>query len=174
MLKRTPKPSALTLAKGHPELLAAVQRCKKMLHRRALMAGAAGVVPLPGLDWVVDAAMLNNLIPKINAEFGLAEHQIAQLDPAKRERIQHAITLVGTVLIGKFVTKDLLLLAAKSIGLRMTAQQAVKWVPLAGQAISAVLSYSAIRYLGEQHLLDCVKVLLHGGLAPNHGRNRQN
>ncbi len=131
-----------------------------MLHRRALMSGAAGAIPVPGLDWVVDAALLNNLIPKINAEFGLAEHQIAALEPNKRERIQQAVAVVGTMLIGKFITKDLLLRAAKTIGVRLTAQQAVKFVPLAGQALSALISYSAIRYLGEQHLRDCVRVLL--------------
>jgi uncharacterized protein (DUF697 family) len=152
--------TARQLAAGDAFLLAAVQRSKRMLHRRALMSGAAGIIPLPGLDWVVDAALLNNLIPKINAEFGLAEHQIAALDPSKRERIQQAVALVGTMLIGKFITKDLLLRAAKTIGLRLTAQQAVKFVPLAGQALSALISYSAIRYLGEQHMRDCVRVLL--------------
>jgi hypothetical protein len=63
------------------------------------------------------------------------------------------------MLIGKFITKDLLLRAAKTIGVRLTAQQAVKFVPLAGQALSALISYSAIRYLGEQHMRDCVNVL---------------
>jgi uncharacterized protein (DUF697 family) len=152
--------TALQLAAGDVVLLAAVQRSKRMLHRRALMSGAAGAIPLPGLDWVVDAALLNNLIPKINAEFGLAEHQISALDPSRRERIQQAVALVGTMLIGKFITKDLLLRAAKTIGVRLTAQQAVKFVPLAGQALSALISYSAIRYLGEQHMRDCVRVLL--------------
>jgi uncharacterized protein (DUF697 family) len=153
------KLSALQLAQGDATLVAAVQRGKKLLHRRALMSGLAGAVPVPGLDWVIDAALLNNLIPKINAEFGLAEHQIAALDPSKRERIQQAVALVGTMLIGKFITKDLLLRAAKTIGVRLTAQQAVKFVPLAGQAVSAIISYSAIKYLGEQHMRDCVSVL---------------
>ncbi len=109
---------------------------------------------------MVDAALLSNLIPKINFAFGLAEHQIAALDPSKRERIQQAVAIVGAMLIGRFITKDLLLRTAKTIGVRLTAQQAVKFVPLAGQALSALISYSAIRYLGEQHLRDCVRVLL--------------
>jgi uncharacterized protein (DUF697 family) len=154
------QPTALQLAAGDADLTSAVKRSKRMLNRRALMSGAAGAIPLPGLDWVVDAALLNNLIPKINAEFGLAEHQIAALDPSRRERIQQTVALVGTMLIGKFVTKDLLLRAAKAVGVRLTAQQAVKFLPLAGQALSALISYSAIRYLGEQHLRACVRVLL--------------
>lgn len=161
------KLSALQLAQGDAALVAAVQRGKQLLHRRALMSGLAGAVPVPGLDWVIDAALLNNLIPKINEVFGLAEHQIAALDPSKRERIQQAVALVGTMLIGKFITKDLLLRAAKTIGVRLTAQQAVKFVPLAGQAVSAIISYSAIKYLGEQHMRDCVSVLLDSRLRGN-------
>jgi uncharacterized protein (DUF697 family) len=163
----TKKLTALQLASQDAALTLAVRRSKQMLNRRALMSGAAGAIPLPRLDWVVDAALLSNLIPKINAEFGLAEHQIAALDPSKRERIQQAVALVGTMLIGRFITKDLLLRAAKSIGVRLTAQQAVKFVPLAGQALSAIISYSAIRYLGEQHLRDCVRVLLDSRIRGN-------
>jgi uncharacterized protein (DUF697 family) len=155
----TKKLTALQLAAGDTQLVAVVKRAKRLLRRSALMSGLASAVPVPGLDWVIDAALLNNLIPQINAEFGLAEHQIAALDPSNRERIQQAVAVVGTMLIGKFITKDLLLRAAKSIGVRLTAQQAVKFVPLAGQALSALISYSAIQYLGEQHMRDCVRVL---------------
>lgn len=43
---------------------------------------------------------------------------------------------------------------------RLTATQAAKYVPLAGQAVSALVGYSAVRYLGELHLKDCVQVAL--------------
>jgi hypothetical protein len=47
---------------------------------------------------------------------------------------------------------------ASVIGKRLTVKQATKYVPLAGQAISALIGYTAIRYLGEQHIRDCVQV----------------
>ena len=53
-------------ASADPALLAAAQRARKMLHRRALTAAAASVVPVPGLDWAVDAALLSRLLPRIN------------------------------------------------------------------------------------------------------------
>ena len=50
----------------------------------------------------------------------------------------------------------------------LSAKQAAKYVPLAGQAVAAVVGYSAIRYLGEEHLKDCVRVALNAGLRlPN-------
>jgi hypothetical protein len=105
------------------------------------------------------------LLPKINAEFGLSAEQLDRLDPTQRERVQKAVTLVGTVLVGKFITKDLVLVAAKMVGMRLTAAQAAKFVPLAGQAVSALVGYAAIRYLGEQHIKDCVRVAQQAQLA---------
>ena len=55
--------------------------------------------------------------------------------------------------------------AAKAVGLRLTAQQASKYVPVAGQAVAAALGYATLRYLGEQHLRDCVRVAHEAGLA---------
>jgi uncharacterized protein (DUF697 family) len=150
--------SATSMADGNPAVLDAIARSRRMLNKRALVAGFASAVPVPGLDWAVDAALLSRLLPKINAEFGLSAEQLDRLDPSKREKVQKAIALTGTVLVGKFITKDLVLKAAKMIGVRLTAAQAAKFVPLAGQAVSAMVGYAAIRYLGEQHIKDCVRV----------------
>jgi uncharacterized protein (DUF697 family) len=146
------------MADGNPAYIAAIQRSRSMLNKRALIAGIASAVPVPGLDWAVDAALLSRLLPKINAEFGLSAEQLDRLDPSKRERVQKAVAMVGTVLVGKFITKDLVLKAAKIVGMRLTAVQAAKFVPLAGQAVSAMVGYAAIRYLGEEHIKDCMQV----------------
>jgi len=151
--------SARQMAADNPELAAAVQRSRRLLHRRALVAAAASAVPVPGLDWAVDAALLSRLLPQINAQFGLTPEQLDQLDPKKREQVQKAVTLVGSVLIGKFITKELVLRATRTLGLRLTAMQLAKYVPLAGQAVAATVGYATLRYLGEQHLRDCVQVV---------------
>jgi uncharacterized protein (DUF697 family) len=153
------------MAEGNPAVMDAIQRSRRMLNKRALVAGFASAVPVPGLDWAVDAALLSKLLPKINAEFGLSAQQLDRLDPTQRDRVQKAIAMTGTVLVGKLITKDLVLKAAKMIGVRMTAIQAAKFVPLAGQAVSAVVGYTAIRYLGEQHIKDCVRVAQQAQLA---------
>ena len=153
-------PTALPLAQGNVQLTAAVQACRRLLHRRSLVAAAASAVPLPGLDWAVDAALLSRLIPEINARFGQAPSQIGQLEPRQREQVQKAVAMVGSALIGKLISKELVLRMARTVGVRLTTGQATKYVPLAGQAISAAVAYSAIRYLGEEHLKDCVRVAL--------------
>jgi hypothetical protein len=139
-------------------LMDAVRRSRKLLNRRALVGAAASAVPVPGLDWAVDAALLSRLVPAINAEFGLTPAQLDQLPAHKREQVQKALAMVGSVMIGKFITRDLVIRMAQTVGKRITAKQAAKYVPIAGQAISAIMGYTAIRYLGEEHIKDCVRV----------------
>lgn len=151
-------PTALELAEGNPILMDAVRRCRRLLNRRALMSAAASTMPVPGLDWAVDAALLSRLIPAINAEFGLTPAQLDQLPDNKREQVQKAVAMVGSILVGKFITRDLVIRMAEVVGKRLTAKQAAKYVPLAGQAVSAIMGYTALRYLGEEHIKDCVRV----------------
>lgn len=139
-------------------LEAAAQRARRLLHQRALFAAVASAVPVPGLDWAVDAALLARLLPRINAEFGLTPQQLDQLNPHQREQVQKAVTLVGSVVIGKFITRDLVIKATQKLGMHMTTKQLAKYVPLAGQAVAATLGYATLRYLGEQHIRDCIQV----------------
>ena len=140
-------------------MMDAVRRSRKLLNRRAWVGAAANTVPLPGLDWAVDAALLSRLVPAINAEFGLTPAQLDALPAHQRDNVQKAVLTVGSVLVGKFITRDLVLRMASHVGVRMSAKQATKYVPLAGQALSAIMGYTAIRYLGEEHIKDCVRVV---------------
>ena len=151
-------PTALHMAADDAALEAAVKRSRKLLNRRAMVAAAASAVPVPGLDWAVDAALLSKLIPEINKEFGLTPQQLDQLDPNKRDQVQKAVTMVGSVLIGKLISRDLVLKAATKIGMRLTSKQLAKYVPFAGQIVAAAVGYAAIRYFGEEHMKDCIRV----------------
>jgi hypothetical protein len=162
------------LAQGNPALMDAVRRSRKLLNRRALVGAAASAMPVPGLDWAVDAALLSRIVPAINAEFGLTPAQLDALPAHKREQVQKALAMVGSVLVGKFVTRDLVLRMAQTLGRRITARQAAKYVPIAGQAVSAVMGYAALRYLGEEHIRDCVRVAQAAQLAlPGPARARR-
>jgi uncharacterized protein (DUF697 family) len=146
------------MASDDAALQAAVMRGRKLLNKRAMVAAAASAVPLPGLDWAVDAAMLSRLIPEINKEFGLTPQQLDQLDPTKREQVQKAVAVVGSVLIGKLISRELVIKAAAKIGMRLTTKQLARYVPFAGQIVAASVGYAAIRYLGEEHMKDCIRV----------------
>jgi uncharacterized protein (DUF697 family) len=157
--------TALQLACGDADLAERVRACRRLLNRRALAGAAASVVPIPGLDWAVDAALLTSLLPEINAQFGLTPDQLAQLPAHKRHQVQQAIGVAGSMVIGRVVTRELVMKLAKTIGLRLTAKQAAKYVPIAGQAVAALMGYAALRYVGEQHIRDCIQVVRDAKLA---------
>ena len=115
-------------------------------------------MPLPGIDWLTDVAVLMRLIPDINHAFGLTPEQIERLAPDRRVVVYKAISAGGSMLIGKLVTRELVVRALRLVGVRLTAQQAAKFVPIAGQAVSAALTYSSLRYVCEQHIQQCVAV----------------
>lgn len=52
------------------------QRCRRMVSRTAVLAGGAGLVPVPGLDIAVDIGLLTGLMGRINHAFGLTPEQI--------------------------------------------------------------------------------------------------
>jgi uncharacterized protein (DUF697 family) len=140
------------------EIDAVVRHCRRLVSRRALMAAGVAVVPLPGIDWVTDVAVLMRLIPDINHVFGLTPAQIERLAPDRRVVVYKAISAGGGMLIGKLVTRDLVIKLLRMVGVRLTTQQAAKFVPIAGQAVSAVLTYSSLRYVCEQHIQQCVAI----------------
>ncbi len=140
------------------DLQARARRCRKKVSQRALLAAGVAMVPVPGLDWATDVGILMRLLPQISAEFGLTREQVERLAPDRRIVVYKVISASGGMLVGKLVTRELVLKLVQLVGVRLTAQQAAKYVPLAGQAVSAVLTYSALRYVCEQHIQQCMAV----------------
>lgn len=134
------------------------QRCRRLVTRRALIGAGVAMVPVPGIDWMTDVALLLKLIPEINRQFGLTPEQVERLSPDRRIVVYKAITAGGSLLIGRVVTREVLMTMLRLIGVRLTTQQAAKYVPVAGQAVSALLTFSALKYVCEQHIRQCMEV----------------
>ena len=153
------EPARWTVVPDTPEDIAAVARqCSKLVTQRALLAAGVAAVPVPGIDWLTDVGVLLKVIPEINDRFGLTPEQIERLAPDRQVVVFKAISAGGSLLIGRLVTRDLLLTLLKTVGVRLTTQQAAKMVPIAGQAVSAALTFSALKYVCEQHIKQCIAV----------------
>ncbi len=140
--------------------------CRALVRRNALLAAGVSMVPVPGLDWVTDIGVLLKLIPQINEAFGLSQAQIARLAPDRQLVVYKALTASGGLLVGRLVTRELVIKALRLVGIRLSTQQAAKFVPIAGQAVSAALTYSALRYVCEQHIRQCMAVAREVTQAP--------
>ncbi len=143
---------------GAQEIGVVAKQCRRLVTQRALMAAGVSMIPVPGLDWLTDVAVLVKLLPEINRAFGLTPAQIERLAPERRIVVYKAVTAAGGLLVGRVVTQKAVLLVLKVVGVRLTTQQAAKYVPVAGQAVSAVLTFSALRLVCEQHIKQCIAV----------------
>ena len=137
---------------------AVVRHCRRMVNQRALVAAGVAIVPIPGLDWATDVAVLLRLIPRINRAFGLTPEQVERLAPDRRLVVYKALSAGGGMLVGRIVTRELVMTMLRLVGVRLTTQQAAKFVPIAGQAVSAVLTFSSLKFVCEQHIQQCVAV----------------
>jgi uncharacterized protein (DUF697 family) len=145
-------PSTLT------ELDKVTKECKAMVTRRAALSGTVAVIPLPGVDLLADISMLSKLIPKINERFGLSEKQISNLSTENKTFLYSVISSVGSSFVGKSVTRRLITQVLKKLGVRYSAKLGTKYVPLIGSAAAGMMSFGAMKYLGNSHVNDCYKV----------------
>lgn len=151
-------PDWVVVPSSSTDIEATVRQCRRIVNRRALVAAGVAVVPIPGIDWLTDVAVLLKLIPEINRSFGLTPEQVERLSPDRRLVVYKAISAGSGMLVGRLVTRDLVIRMLKLIGVRLTTQQAAKYVPIAGQAVSALLTFSSLKFVCEQHIQQCAAV----------------
>ncbi len=140
------------------DIAAVRERCRQLVRRRAMLSAGVSAVPVPGLDVVSDLRLFALLIDDINQEFGLSAEQIERLQPKFRLIAYEAAIGVGGMLVGKLVTREVVLQLLRRTGLKAVARQASKLVPLAGQLASAGIGFFAFRQIGYQHVEACAKV----------------
>ena len=144
---------------GTIEELDAIRRdCESLVNKRTALSAGAAVVPIPMLDIGADVAVLLEMIPAINRKFGLTPEEIHSLHPQRKQVLLAAIGSVGSDLLGKVVTKPLLMHVVKRLGGGFASKTAAKMVPFFGQAVAASVSFGIIRYLGRAHIADCYAV----------------
>ncbi|WP_313030033.1 hypothetical protein [Massilia alkalitolerans] len=140
------------------EIEVVCERCREMVRKRALVSAGVAAVPLPGLDVLSDLSTFTLLVEEVNKEFGLSQKQIERLHPRLRVLAYQAAASVGGMLVGKLVTKRLVLVLFKRAGVKIAAKTVAKVVPVAGQVASAAIGFALFRKMGYQHVEACAKV----------------
>ncbi|TXH70313.1 MAG: hypothetical protein E6Q85_07990 [Thiothrix sp.] len=146
------------LPKTMQELDAIRDECYSMVTNRSTASAAAAIVPVPGVDIAADVALLLDTIPSINNRFGLSQEQINKLDPQTKKLILVAIKGIGSNLIAKTITKEMIVQVLKTVGVRLATKQVAKYIPFIGSAVAATLSFTAMKYVGNSHVDDCYNV----------------
>jgi uncharacterized protein (DUF697 family) len=148
-----------TLVPSTPRDIDAVrERCRRLVRRRAMLSAGVAAVPVPGLDVLSDLRLFALLIEDVNQEFGLSSEQVERMHPRLRVLVYEAAVGVGGMLVGKLLTREVVLQLLRRTGLKSVARQAGKLVPLAGQVASAAIGFVAFRQIGYQHVEACAEV----------------
>jgi len=146
------------IPQSHQEIVALEKKCRRLVIRRAALAAGVAVVPVPGFDIMTDIGLFSMLVNDINSEFGLTPAQIALQQHKLQILTYQAIAGVGSLLVGKLITREIVLHILARSGAKTLARQALKFVPFAGQAAGAAVSFAAFRTIGNQHVAACANV----------------
>jgi hypothetical protein len=147
---------AARAASAPPDAVA--RHCRRLVRRQALKAAGMSALPMVGVDLVVNAQLLARTIEQISIAHGLSAEQLAKLPPALRSQVDDLALELGSYLIGRALTQGALLAALRAVGLRLSAQQAAKFAPVAGLAASAALSGWMFKRLCDRHIEQCRRV----------------
>lgn len=134
------------------------ERCRALVRKRAAISAGISAVPIPGVDMVADLASFASMVEDINKNFGLTPQQIEALQPHIRVAAYQAMAALGGTLVGKIVTRELVLKLLRKSGAKLAAKSATRIVPLAGQLASAAIGFALFRQMGYQHVEACARV----------------
>jgi uncharacterized protein (DUF697 family) len=144
---------------GGDEIARVREQCRALVKKRAAISAGVAAVPLPGVDILADLAAFATMVEEINMAFGLTPQQIERLQPRVRIVVYEAVASLGGMLVGKLITRGLVLRIFKKSGIKLAAKTVAKVVPLAGQVASAAIGFVLFRQMGYQHVDACVKVV---------------
>src|SRR5690606_10471722 len=121
--------------------------CLELTKKRAYYSAGAAVIPVPFMDVVIDVGILSQLIPEINARFGLAPDQISVYDPKTRQIHWQELRKRGVEFSGLVVARTAVKKSLNNVAAKVLIKQVTKFIPLGGQLVAASLGYFVMKKL---------------------------
>lgn len=143
------------MIKSIEELDRVRDECKSLVTNRSLLSAGAAAVPLPGVDVAVDVGLLATMLPEISKRFRLDPESMSGYSPETARKVVVIATSLGSQLIGKLITKELVISVLKRLGIRVATKSVAKYIPFVGSALAASVSFGAMKLVGNGHVDDC-------------------
>ena len=131
--------------------------CLELTKKRAYYSAGAAVIPVPFMDVVIDVGILSQLIPEINARFGLAPDQISVYDPKTRQIHWQELRKRGVEFSGLVVARTAVKKSLNNVAAKVIIKQVTKFIPLGGQLVAASLGYFVMKKIADAHVQDCYR-----------------
>ena len=131
--------------------------CLELTQKRAYYSAGAAVIPVPFMDVVIDVGILSQLIPEINARFGLSPEQISVYDPKTRQIHWQELRKRGVEFSGLVVARTAVKKSLNNVAAKVIIKQVTKFIPLGGQLVAASLGYFVMKKIADAHVQDCYR-----------------
>jgi uncharacterized protein (DUF697 family) len=131
--------------------------CMELTKKRAYYSAGAAVIPVPFMDVVIDVGILSQLIPEINARFGLSPEQISVYDPKTRQIHWQELRKRGVEFSGLVVARTAVKKSLNNVAAKVLIKQVTKFIPLGGQLVAASLGYFVMKKIADAHVQDCYR-----------------
>ena len=131
--------------------------CLELTKKRAYYSAGAAVIPVPFMDVVIDVGILSQLIPEINARFGLSPDQISVYDPKTRQIHWQELRKRGVEFSGLVVARTAVKKSLNNVAAKVIIKQVTKFIPLGGQLVAASLGYFVMKKIAAAHVQDCYR-----------------
>jgi uncharacterized protein (DUF697 family) len=135
------------------------QECRAMARRRAALAAATSLIPIPGIDLATDLALMARLIDRINEHFGLSDAQIGRLSRQRQAVVYRLLAGAGGTLAARLTTPMLIGRIVRVVGLRLTTMQVARLVPITGQLVAAGIGYWSVNTVAMRHIEHCERIV---------------
>ncbi|MQW91035.1 hypothetical protein GFH30_01455 [Acinetobacter wanghuae] len=133
------------------------EECLELIKKRAYFSAGAAVIPVPFLDVVIDVGILSQLMPEINARFGLAPEQMSVFDPKTKQVHWNELRKRGVEFSGLVVARTAVKKSINNVAAKVITKQITKFIPLGGQLIAASLGYFVMKKVAEAHVEECYR-----------------
>lgn len=130
-----------------------------MARRRALLGAVTSLIPVPGIDLATDLALMTRVIERINQHFGLSEAQIGQYSSQRQALVYRLLANAGGTLAARLTTPLLVGRIVRLVGIRLTAMEAARLVPIAGQLVAAGIGYWSVNTVAMRHIAHCERIV---------------
>lgn len=127
------------------------RECQQLAKARAKISAGVAIIPVPFLDVLIDVGMLSQLLPEINARFGLEDKDSVQ---AREKKLTDKIMMVSSLI----ATRGLVNKTVRGFGTRIIGKQVAKYVPLGGQIVAGTIGYLIFKKITFEHIEECYKV----------------
>ncbi|WP_168407413.1 hypothetical protein [Acinetobacter indicus] len=132
--------------------------CLELVKKRAYVSAGAAVIPVPFLDVVIDVGILSQLIPEINARFGLSPEQVSVYDPGTKQIHWQELRKRGIEFSGLVVARTAVKKSLNNVAAKVITKQVTKFIPLGGQLVAASLGYFVMKKVAEAHVEESYKI----------------